>query len=78
MDFTYDKLDQAIYVYIRLCDLLSYDDKPIITSDINEFNKFDGQEVVRVVHSYHGQTADEAYNNTLYLLMINIKILIMN
>ena len=25
MDITYDKLEQAIYVYIRLCDLLSYD-----------------------------------------------------
>lgn len=30
-----------------------------------EYEKYDGKEITRIVHSYHGKTAEEAYNNTL-------------
>lgn len=36
----------------------------LILNDV-EFKNAKGQEIIRVVHSYHGKTAEEAYQNTI-------------
>jgi SPP1 gp7 family putative phage head morphogenesis protein len=45
--------------------LLKYDSKPKVVNK-ETFNKTEGKEILRVVHEYHGNTADEVYKNTLY------------
>ncbi len=45
--------------------LLKYDSKPKVVNK-ETFNKTEGKEILRVVHEYHGNMADEVYKNTLY------------
>lgn len=45
--------------------LLKMNNKPRVLKQ-NEFENAEGIDVVRVVHEYHGKTAQEVYDNTLY------------
>ena len=59
----YDPFDNDIQE--RASKLLKMDNKPIVLNN-KEFENANGIEVIRVVHEYHGKTAEEAYYNTLY------------
>lgn len=58
----YDPFDNDIQE--QTAELLNFNKLPRILSDI-EFNNAKGEEVIRVVHEYHGKTAEEAYQNTI-------------
>jgi len=58
----YDSFENDIQE--RVAILLGYDRKPVQLNE-EQFKNTKGKEVLRVVHSYHGKTAQEAYNNTL-------------
>lgn len=58
----YDPFDNDIQE--RTAELLGIDKLPKIISK-KEYQKNEGTEIVRVVHSYHGKTAREAYENTI-------------
>ena len=60
---TYDPYDNDIQE--QAAELLNMADFPKIIGKI-EYQKYEGQEIVRILHDYHGKTAEEAYNNTLY------------
>lgn len=60
---TYDPYDNDIQE--QVAELLNMADFPKIISKV-EYQKYEGQEIVRILHDYHGKTAEEAYNNTLY------------
>ena len=44
--------------------LIGYNSKPKKLNNV-DFKEVEGKEIIRVVHAYHGKTAQEAYNNTL-------------
>lgn len=58
----YDPFDNNIQE--RTAELLGMDKLPQLVSK-EEYLKNEGREVVRVVHAYHGNTAQEAYENTI-------------
>lgn len=59
----YDPFDNDIQE--KTSKLLKMNSKPTVLKQ-NEFENAEGVEVVRVVHEYHGKTAQEVYDNTLY------------
>lgn len=48
----------------QTAELLNFNKLPTILSNL-EFNNAKGKEIIRVVHAYHGKTAEEAYQNTI-------------
>ena len=58
----YDPLDNNIQEQAAV--LLKMDGLPKIVSN-QAYLENEGNEIVRVVHSYHGKTAEEAYQNTI-------------
>lgn len=58
----YDPFDNNIQE--QTAELLNFNKLPTILSNL-EFNNTKGKEIVRVVHAYHGKTAEEAYQNTI-------------
>lgn len=59
----YDPFDNDIQE--KTSKLLKMNNKPTVLKQ-NEFKNAEGIDVVRVVHEYHGKTAQEVYDNTLY------------
>ena len=49
----------------QAAELLGMDKLPKIITDKQQYLKNTGTEIVRVVHAYHGKTAQEAYQNTI-------------
>ncbi len=49
----------------KASELLGMDKLPKIITDKQEYLANNGNEIVRVVHAYHGKTAKEAYENTI-------------
>lgn len=72
VDNLLDKLNIKIEDYVpfdndiqeQTAELIGYNSKPKILNNV-DFKKAEGKEIVRVVHAYHGKTAQEAYDNTL-------------
>lgn len=48
----------------KVSKMLNYDDLPQLLNN-EQYSNTKGKEIVRVVHSYHGKTAKEAYENTI-------------
>lgn len=48
----------------KVSKILNYDDLPQLLNN-EQYSNTNGKEIVRVVHSYHGKTAKEAYENTI-------------
>lgn len=48
----------------KVSKMLEYDILPQLLSN-EQYSKIKGEEVIRIVHSYHGKTAKEAYENTI-------------
>lgn len=57
----YDPFDNNIQEQVS--ELLKMNNTPVI--DRKKYEDSAGTEVIRVVHSYHGQTAQQAYENTI-------------
>ena len=58
----YDPFDNNIQE--QVAELLGMDNIPKIVSK-QEYLRTQGTEIIRVVHAYHGKTAQEAYQNTI-------------
>lgn len=48
----------------KVSKILNYNDLPQLLNN-EQYSNTNGKEIVRVVHSYHGKTAKEAYENTI-------------
>ncbi len=48
----------------KVSKMLEYDILPQLLNN-EQYRKIKGEEVIRIVHSYHGKTAKEAYENTI-------------
>lgn len=58
----YDPFDNIIQE--EASKLLNMDKLPRLVNK-EQYEKLEGNEIIRVVHSYHGKTAQEAYENTI-------------
>lgn len=58
----YDPFDNTIQE--EASKLLNMDKLPRLVNK-EQYEKLEGNEIIRVVHSYHGKTAQEAYENTI-------------
>lgn len=48
----------------RTAELLKFNELPKVLNS-KEFDNIQSEEIIRVVHSYHGKTAEQAYENTI-------------
>lgn len=48
----------------KTAELLKFDELPKVLKS-KEFDNIQSEEIIRVVHSYHGKTAEKAYENTI-------------
>lgn len=58
----YDPYENSIQE--QTAELLDFNKHPKVLTN-KEFENTQGEEIIRVVHSYHGKTAEQAYENTI-------------